>query len=165
MTITPAQCRAARGLIELDQAHLAQRAHVSRNVIVDFEKGRRTPTVNNLAAIRAALEAVGVEFTNGDQPGVRMRSFKLKDVGENPFYWDDVSKFFAFQAINGERRITICVEDLALEHFEDIRGGAGYLQALQKHRGRIFRIAARKYELGHVEPGEIISVRFADVDG
>ena len=76
-----------------------------------------------------------------------------------------MSKFFAFQAINGERRITICVEDLALEHFEDIRGGAGYLQALQKHRGRIFRIAARKYELGHVEPGEIISVRFADVDG
>jgi hypothetical protein len=28
---------------------------------------------NNLAAIRAALEAAGVEFTNGDQQGVRMR--------------------------------------------------------------------------------------------
>ena len=24
-------------------------------------------------AIRAALESAGVEFTNGDQPGVRMR--------------------------------------------------------------------------------------------
>jgi DNA-binding XRE family transcriptional regulator len=75
MTVTPAQCRAARGLVDLDQAHLAQRAHVSRNVIVDFEKGRRTPTVNNLAAIQAALEAAGVIFVaeNGDGPGVRLK--------------------------------------------------------------------------------------------
>jgi hypothetical protein len=27
---------------------------------------------NNLAAIRAAFEAAGVEFTDGDQPGVRL---------------------------------------------------------------------------------------------
>jgi transcriptional regulator with XRE-family HTH domain len=79
MTITPAQCRAARGLVELDQAHLAQRAHVSRNVIVDFEKGRRTPTVNNLAAIRSALEAAGVEFTNGGQPGVRTDLLRMRE--------------------------------------------------------------------------------------
>jgi hypothetical protein len=31
------------------------------------------PSVDKLAAIRAALEAAGVEFTNGGQPGVRMR--------------------------------------------------------------------------------------------
>jgi predicted transcriptional regulator len=75
MPITPAQCRAGRALVELDQAHLARQANVSRNVIVDFEKGRRTPTTNNLAAIRAALEAAGVEFTNGgDQPGVRPKT-------------------------------------------------------------------------------------------
>jgi hypothetical protein len=44
-------------------------------VIVDFEKGRRTPTANNLTAIRAALEAAGVEFIpeNGGGPGVRLR--------------------------------------------------------------------------------------------
>jgi hypothetical protein len=28
---------------------------------------------NNLAAIRAALESAGVEFTNGDAPGVKLR--------------------------------------------------------------------------------------------
>lgn len=74
MPITPAQCRAARALVELDQAPLAQRANVSRNVIIDFEKGRRTPTANNMAAIRAALEAAGVEFIeNGKGRGVRLR--------------------------------------------------------------------------------------------
>lgn len=71
----PEQCRAARALVDMDQAVLANAAHVSRNVIVDFEKGRRTPTVNNLAAIRTALEAAGVIFVdeNGEGPGVRLR--------------------------------------------------------------------------------------------
>ncbi|MBB4197881.1 hypothetical protein CCR94_16165 [Rhodoblastus sphagnicola] len=76
MPILPAQCRAARALVELDQAVLAKRANISRNVIVDFEKGRRTPTTNNMAAIQAALEAAGVEFiaADGGGAGVRMKT-------------------------------------------------------------------------------------------
>lgn len=59
----------------MEQAALASAANVSRNTIVDFEKGRRTPNTNNLAAIRAALEAASVIFIaeNGDGPGVRLR--------------------------------------------------------------------------------------------
>ena len=75
MSITPAQCRAARGLVEFDQASLASKANVSRNTIVDFEKGKRVPNVNNLAAIRAALESDGVIFVdeNAEGAGVRLR--------------------------------------------------------------------------------------------
>ena len=73
MSITPAQCRAARGLVDMDQAVLADGAMITRGVIVDFEKGRRVPTRNNLAAIQRVLEEAGVEFTNGDAPGVRLR--------------------------------------------------------------------------------------------
>jgi transcriptional regulator with XRE-family HTH domain len=76
MTVTPAQCRAARGLVAMDQAALADRAMVTRNVIIDFEKERRVPTRNNLAAIQRVLEEAGVEFTNGDAPGVRLRKKK-----------------------------------------------------------------------------------------
>lgn len=59
----------------MDQAVLAQAANLSRNVIVDFERGKRVPTGNNMAAIRAALEAAGVIFIeeNGEGPGVRLR--------------------------------------------------------------------------------------------
>ena len=39
----------------------------------NFEAGRSTPITNNLAAIRRALEAAGVEFIDGDHPGVRVR--------------------------------------------------------------------------------------------
>jgi DNA-binding XRE family transcriptional regulator len=76
MAITPAQCRAARGLIAMHQATLAEAANVTRNVIIDFEKGRRMPGRNNLAAIQRVLEEAGVEFTNGNAPGVRLKKSK-----------------------------------------------------------------------------------------
>ena len=31
------------------------------------------PPLRTVASIRAALEAAGVEFTNGDEPGVKLR--------------------------------------------------------------------------------------------
>ena len=73
--MTPAQCRAARGLVSWSQTQLAEAANVSRQTVVDFERGARTPYPNNLAAIRAALEAAGVVFVepNGLGPGVRLR--------------------------------------------------------------------------------------------
>ena len=76
MPITPAQCRAARGLVDMDQRTVADGAMVTPGVIIDFEKGRRVPTRNNLAAIQRVLEEAGVEFTNGDAPGVRLRKEK-----------------------------------------------------------------------------------------
>ena len=38
-----------------------------------FEKGRRKPTIDEPKAIRRALEAKGVEFTNDEQPGESLR--------------------------------------------------------------------------------------------
>jgi transcriptional regulator with XRE-family HTH domain len=59
----------------MDQNTLATAASVSRGVVIDFEKGRRLPGANNLAAIRTALERRGVTFVaeNGEGPGVRLR--------------------------------------------------------------------------------------------
>ena len=75
MMITPAQCRAARGLLDWSQSELARRASVGRNTVVDLERERRTPHANNMLAIVSALEEAGVEFidTEGGAPGVRLR--------------------------------------------------------------------------------------------
>jgi transcriptional regulator with XRE-family HTH domain len=70
--MTPDQSRAARGLLDWSQAELAARSNLSESTVRDFEKGRRVPSINNLAAIRRALEVAGVEFIDGDQPGVRL---------------------------------------------------------------------------------------------
>jgi transcriptional regulator with XRE-family HTH domain len=60
----------------MHQATLAEAANVSRNVIIDFEKSRRVPGRNNLAAIQGALEEAGVECTSGNAPGVRVKRSK-----------------------------------------------------------------------------------------
>ena len=67
--ITPAQSRAARALIEWSQSDLAAAAHLGLSTIRDFEKGRRTPTHNNLLGIKLALEAKGVVFIGEDGEG------------------------------------------------------------------------------------------------
>jgi transcriptional regulator with XRE-family HTH domain len=72
----PEQCRAARGWLGWSQQTLADRAKVSVSTVKDFENRARKPIPNNLAAIRGALEAAGIEFTNGDVPGVRLRKKK-----------------------------------------------------------------------------------------
>jgi transcriptional regulator with XRE-family HTH domain len=80
MTITADQCRAARGLIGIDQSGLAQASRVSRNTIASFESGQRTPGANNLIAIRATFEAAGVEFTNGTGVKRRKADFYLEGI-------------------------------------------------------------------------------------
>jgi transcriptional regulator with XRE-family HTH domain len=72
MDISPAQVRAARALIDWSQQQLAEVAEVGLSTVADFERGRRKPIRASLNAIRRTLEAAGVEFTNGGQPGVRL---------------------------------------------------------------------------------------------
>jgi transcriptional regulator with XRE-family HTH domain len=72
--MTPAHCRVARALIDLEQAELAGLAIVSRALVADFEAGAVIPRPADLKALKRALEHLGVEFTNGGQPGVRLKA-------------------------------------------------------------------------------------------
>lgn len=73
--MTPAQCRAARGLIKWSQDDLAKAAEVGIVSVRQFENENTEPRRATLAAMRRALEAAGVEFIaeNGGGPGVRLR--------------------------------------------------------------------------------------------
>jgi transcriptional regulator with XRE-family HTH domain len=79
MSFTSAQCRAARALLNWSQDALAKASKVATKTIADFERESRTPYDRTLADIQRALESAGVEFTNGGQPGVRMRTFRPGD--------------------------------------------------------------------------------------
>jgi transcriptional regulator with XRE-family HTH domain len=83
--LTPAQSRAARALINWSQPQLAEASGAGVSTIRDFETGKRTPIANNLAALRTALEAAGVEFIaeNGGGPGVRLKKAP-KRPGKKP---------------------------------------------------------------------------------
>ena len=63
----------ARAGLAMTAEALADAAGVSKVTLSDFEVGKRSPHSRTLVAIRDVLEAAGVEFTNGGQPGVRLR--------------------------------------------------------------------------------------------
>ncbi|KAB0265590.1 XRE family transcriptional regulator [Microvirga brassicacearum] len=71
--ITPGQCRAARALAEVEIGTLALKASVAAADIVEYEKMRRQPDPDNLAAIRRALEDLGAVFIPEDGMGVGVR--------------------------------------------------------------------------------------------
>ena len=60
----PEQSRAARGWLGWTQAELAEKASVGLSTVKDYEAGKRTPIANNLDAMRRALEACGIRFTD-----------------------------------------------------------------------------------------------------
>lgn len=68
------QSRMARAALGLTVRQLAEAAGVSHDTVIRLEAGEALKG-KTVAAIRAALEAAGVEFIpeNGGGPGVRLR--------------------------------------------------------------------------------------------
>ncbi len=62
MFLTPALCRAARGLLDWTQIDLAERSDVSRSTIRDYEGGRHELHRATATQIRRAFEEGGVVF-------------------------------------------------------------------------------------------------------
>jgi len=71
-----AQLRAARALLNWSQSDLAERTELSVETIKRLERMKGTldaTRVSTLSAITDAFAQAGVEFTNGDAPGVKLR--------------------------------------------------------------------------------------------
>jgi len=71
--ISAPQIRAGRAIIGWTQERLAVESGLPKRTIARIELEEGMPRSSTLDAIRSALEAGGVEFTNGDAPGVRSR--------------------------------------------------------------------------------------------
>jgi transcriptional regulator with XRE-family HTH domain len=73
-SITIEQFRAARALLGWSRAHLAQRAGLSMPTVKRVEtEGAVNVSEDARQTLKATLEGAGVQFTNGDTPGVRLR--------------------------------------------------------------------------------------------
>jgi len=77
--MTPAQCRAARGLLNWTQQKLAVAAGVAVSIVTSFERSWRCNYPETIQAIQRALESAGIEFIdeNGSGAGVKFRKGKL----------------------------------------------------------------------------------------
>jgi transcriptional regulator with XRE-family HTH domain len=72
MTITAAQIRGARGLLNWSQADLSDRTGISATSIGSIENGSTSPRESTIANIRATFEYGGIEFVGLD--GAKLRS-------------------------------------------------------------------------------------------
>ena len=78
LIMTPAQCRAARALINWTQPKLAEAAELGLSTVVDYERERRTVSQDAESAIQSALMGAGVIFLpeNGQGIGVRLKKHR-----------------------------------------------------------------------------------------
>ena len=65
------QLRMARAAVGWGVRELAERAGITANTVTRIENGADAKQ-STMDRLQGALEAAGVEFTNGDQPGVRL---------------------------------------------------------------------------------------------
>ncbi|MGU3536638.1 helix-turn-helix domain-containing protein [Methylobacterium sp. A54F] len=82
--ISPAQSRAARGLLGWSEGDLAGKVGLGESFVRDFEAGRGDPPSGQLEALRSALMAAGAVFTDGDSQGVRLDPGGGRDEGTHP---------------------------------------------------------------------------------
>jgi transcriptional regulator with XRE-family HTH domain len=72
MSVTGVQLKAARELIGLSQLALAVQFQLGLRAVIEFEAGKKSLSWQTLRHLKRALEAAGLEFTNG-RPGVKLR--------------------------------------------------------------------------------------------
>lgn len=72
--LTSEHVRAARALLRWEQKKLAEMSGLSLPTIgrLEMQPGRLGAYAGTVSAIRGALEAAGIEFSNGGNPGVRL---------------------------------------------------------------------------------------------
>lgn len=70
--ISPEQCRAARALLNWTQQDLADLSGAGLSSVKGLESGEKKTHARIREMIRKTLENEGVQFLNGDAPGVRL---------------------------------------------------------------------------------------------
>ena len=71
MIFLPVQCRMARAALGWGIRDLAAAAKVAVDTVARFERGDDLKE-RTIDALQREIEAAGIEFTNGDQPGLRL---------------------------------------------------------------------------------------------
>ena len=159
MSISSAQCRAARALLAWSQDELAVKAGVARATIADFERSARAPMRQNLVSLISAFEAWGVAFIDGDHQGggagVRFRKVELEFSPDLEPMGDNVG----IEAHFRQRRYVVEITRTAVDDME--RGGnfrtfAERKVMVERHLPVIHGMTARLLSAGDVAEGRII---------
>lgn len=79
--MSPAQSRAARGLLGWSEADLARKAGCDPSLVRDFEAGYADAPSGQIEVLRSAFMAAGILFTDSPMPGVSLDAARGVDEG------------------------------------------------------------------------------------
>jgi transcriptional regulator with XRE-family HTH domain len=72
--MTPAQCRAARELLDWTQIKLAEASRIAVATVIRFERNGRPVAAEAVQTIQRALETADIEFIDKNGAGVKLRA-------------------------------------------------------------------------------------------
>jgi transcriptional regulator with XRE-family HTH domain len=88
--ITGEQVKAARKLLGWAQMTLGLEAGTHQQTVLKFERGEGRAEGRTISAFQRALESGGVEFTNGGEPGVRLKNAAAKPAASDEAAMGDI---------------------------------------------------------------------------
>lgn len=129
MTITTAQMRGARGILNWSQSDLAEKTGISATSIGSIENGNSQPRESTLGIIQKAFELSGIEFLGRD--GVRVRTGEIQTYNGRSgfieffdFVYDSLSKEPPRDVLVSNVQESIFLEwarDTAVEHMDRMK--------------------------------------------
>jgi len=141
MSITTAQIRGARGILNWSQQDLAQRTGISATSIGSIENGQTTPRESTLATIRKTLENGGIEFIGLE--GIRRKNADIQVLkGIDGFH---TFSFDVFETIKTDSRevLQAYVDDVK---FAEWLGKEAYphVQRMETLKSKRFKILQKE---------------------
>lgn len=163
--LSPAQCRAARALLQWSQDELSVKAAVAKRTIALFEQGSRGRLQERVeAALEGAFDAAGIDLIDQDVAGDGARFRRPMPRFVSLFRRDNVDYrgwiAFAFD-YRGDRR-TGFMRHEALGIVEG--DGCDPVEEFDKRRDRILMVAATKWDAGDVDPDQRVLIGAGDLD-
>jgi transcriptional regulator with XRE-family HTH domain len=162
--LSPAQCRAARALLNWPQDQLEAQSKVAKKTIADFERGTRGRLqAKSEEAISAAFKQAGIELIaqNGGGDGVRFKRPVPRFVQIVRRTNVEGQGWIAFAADYKGARRTGFVQHAALEVLDPYMKDPA--EAFDLNRVQILECAAEKWDRGEINELNQVHIRAGDL--
>jgi transcriptional regulator with XRE-family HTH domain len=167
MSITTAQIRGARGVLNWSQADLAERTGISATSIGSIENGQTSPRASTLHSIQKAFETGGIEFIGRD--GVRLKTGEVRvftgRTGYLEFYehvYETLSKSPGQVLVSNvdERDFAKWHGELGMDHLEKMSSLSGITYRILIREGDNYFPASSYAEYRWIPKEQFASVPF-----
>ncbi len=165
MTITTAQIRGARGILNWSQSDLSERTGISATSLGSIESGNSVPRAHTLEKIKNSFESAGIEFLEAD--GIRFRRGHVKIYAGKTDFWNFYEDIYETVRRNpgkvlvsnvDERIFNKILSEEQLEiHSNRMKSIGGVFYNILIKEGDDFFLADSEYAVYKWQPKEVFS--------